>query len=164
MHEAIFVFSGNSFLSRNLKYSERMAVHGVLQLAACTFFVIGLISVYNYKLNDNQTHFDTWHGISGLIAMILMIILSLGGFMLRYSYLISHIISPVSTKIIHSAAGVTTYLITVFSVCFGFDSEWFRRGFDDSLITSLIVFSIISASLVVIQPIVKIVNRVRDRI
>lgn len=163
MTEAVLTFSTNSYLTRNLKHVERMTVHGALQFGAAACFLIAFVSMYNHKLNNGWSHFRSWHGILGLTTCILMAGTACGGILARYSFIISRVIRPVYMKIIHSSFGVITYLLAMITLCFGMDSRWFRSQINETLISLLITLVSISAVLVVTQPIIKIVKRVRDR-
>lgn len=163
MTEAILTFSSNSYLARNMKHVERMTVHGALQFAAIACFTIAFVSVYNHKIHINRVHFETWHAILGLTTCILVLGTAVGGILARYSFIISRIVRPVYMKIIHSSFGVVTYLLAMTVICLGFDTKWFRGRINESLISLLITLAAISAVLIVLQPLVKIIKRVRDR-
>lgn len=163
MTEAVLTFSANSYLARNLKHVQRMTVHGGLQFGAGACFLIAFISIYNHKLNNNWEHFLSWHGSLGLTTCIMMAGTSCGGILARYSFIISRVIRPVYMKIIHSSFGIITYLLAMTTLCLGLDSKWFRSHINETLITVMIAFVAISGILIVLQPIIRIVNRVRDR-
>lgn len=164
MTEAILTFSTNACLARNLKHVERMTVHGGLQFGAGACFLIAFISIYNAKLNGGRPHFESWHANLGLTTCIMVAGTACGGILARYSFIISRVIRPVYMKIIHSSFGIFTYLLAMITLCLGMDSAWFRIHINETLISVLISFVAISAVLVVIQPIIKNVNRVRNRI
>lgn len=163
MTEAILTFSTNSYLSRNLKHGERMTVHGALQFGAGACFLIAFISIYNVKINANRSHFMTTHSIFGLITLILVAGTAMGGLLARYTFIVSRIIRPVYMKIIHSTFGIITYLLAMVTVCLGLDSGWARHHLNEVLILCMISFVALSAVLVVIQPTVKNVKRLKDR-
>lgn len=163
MTEAIITFSPNSYLARNLKHTERMSVHGGLQCGAGAAFLIAFISIYNHKLNNKWSHFTSPHGIMGLTTLILVAGTACGGILARYSFIISRLIRPVYMKIIHSSFGMITYLMAMITVCLGLDSAWFRKHINEALVAVLISFVAVSAVLVVIQPIIKMVKRLKDR-
>lgn len=163
MTEAILTFSANSYLARNLKHKERMTVHGALQFAAGACFLIAFISIYNHKLNNGREHFISWHAILGLTTCILMIGTTCGGILARYAFIISRLIRPVYMKIIHSSFGIITYILAMITLCLGFHTRLFRNHINEVLISWLIALVAISTSLVIIQPIMRIVKRVRDR-
>lgn len=163
MTEAILTFSSNSYLARNMKHVERMTVHGALQFAAIACFTIAFVSVYNHKIHIEKVHFETWHAILGLTTCILVLGTAVGGILARYSFILSRIVRPVYMKIIHSSFGVVTYLLAMTVICLGFDTKWFRDRINAALISLLITLAAISAVLIILQPLVKIIKRVRDR-
>lgn len=163
MTEAVLTFSANSYLARNLQHVQRMTVHGALQFGAGACFLIAFVSIYNHKLNNGWQHFQSWHGSLGLTTCILVAGASCGGILARYSFIISRVIRPVYMKIIHSSAGIITYLFAMVTLCLGLDSKWFRSHINETLIALLIGSVAISGVLIVIQPIIRIIKRVRDR-
>lgn len=163
MTEAILTFSANSYLARNLNHVERMTVHGALQFGAGISFLIAFVSIYNHKLNNGWSHFASWHGYLGLTTCIMVAGTACGGILARYTFIISRIIRPVYMKIIHSSFGIITYLMATITLCLGLNSGWFRIHINGTLISMSIIFVAFSAVFIVLHPIFKNVNRVKDR-
>lgn len=79
MTEAVVAFASDSFVTRNLRYSEKLAWHWILQVAAASAVLLGFLSIYIHKNNNNYEHFKSTHASMGLNTMIMMAGVSTGG-------------------------------------------------------------------------------------
>lgn len=161
MTEAISAFTSNTFLSRDLKYGDRLNLHGALQFAAGTCIAIGFWAIYTFKGNNNKAHFESAHASMGLTTCCLVLGASSGGIAARYGAFKSAI-KPAYLKIVHSVAGVITYGLAVYTICLGLDTEWFRAQSTDQWVNILQYAMIILSVLAVIKPLISIAGKVRN--
>lgn len=162
MTEAISAFASNTFLTRGLKYNDRLNLHGVLQFAAGTSIAIAFWAIYTHKADNNKAHFDSQHASMGLTTTIMVLGTTSGGIAARYSSAFKSFIKPAFLKIIHSTVGVITYGLAVYTICLGLDTAWFRAQSGEQWPMVLQYSMAILAVLAVIKPLISIANKVRN--
>ncbi|XP_055314607.1 transmembrane reductase CYB561D2-like [Sitodiplosis mosellana] len=162
MSEAIVAFSSKSFIATNLKYNDRLNLHGLLQFSAATLIGIAFYSIYTHKNNNNYDHFASRHGNLGFTTCIMVGGTTVGGIAARYSGLFKKSIKPAYLKIIHSTFGVMTYIMAIFTFCLGLDSEWFRSQSNDQVVSVLIYLAGAVALLALIKPLISIATKLRN--
>lgn len=156
-------FSSKSFIATNLKYNDRLNLHGFLQFSAATLIGIAFYSIYTHKNNNNYPHFATRHGNLGFTTCVMVGGTTVGGIAARYSGLFKKSIKPAYLKIIHSTFGVMTYVMAIFTFCLGLDSEWFRaQSSDQATITVLTYLTGAVAFLALIKPLISIATKLRN--
>lgn len=162
MSEAIVAFSSKSFIAQNLKYNDRLNLHGLIQFVAGSMIGIAFYSIYTHKNNNNYDHFASRHGNLGFTTCLMVGGASVGGISARYSGLFKNTIKPAYIKIIHATVGVMTYIMAIFTFCLGLDSPWFRSQTSDQLVSALLYLTGAVAFLALIKPIISISGKLRN--
>lgn len=162
MTEAILAFSSDAFISRGLKYNDRLTLHWILQLSGGILISIAFWSIYTHKTNNNYNHFYSQHASMGLNTCIMVIGTTSGGIAARYNSTFRNIIKPAYLKIIHSTFGVITYSMAIFTVYLGLDSAWFRAQSSTQWVIILTYAVATLAILALSKPIISIANKVRN--
>lgn len=144
--QAIAVFDPEYYTSK-LTLKKRAQYHLYIQLTGIVCATIGFIAIYvNKNLTGHKHHFYTYHGLFGLIVMILLGVMAIGGVMAYYSIRLRTLIRPVLLKTIHSIGGILTLILGNVTVILGFYSNWYKkRGTMDILwvVYPLMIISII---------------------
>lgn len=162
MTEAILAFSSETFLTRGLKYNERLNLHGILQFAAGASIAIAFWAIYTHKAANNRAHFDSQHASMGLTTAMMVAGTTSGGIAARYSSAFKNAIKPAYLKIIHSTFGVITYSLAVYTVCLGLNTSWFRAQSNDQWVNILTYLVAIPALLAILKALMSIANKVRN--
>ncbi|XP_054450466.1 transmembrane reductase CYB561D2 [Pteronotus mesoamericanus] len=124
MTEALLVFSPESSLLRSLSRKGRARCHWVLQLLALLCALLGLGLVILHKEQIGKAHLATWHGRSGLLAVLWAALQCSGGVGLLYPKLLPR--WPLAKlKLYHATAGLVGYLLGSASLLLGMCSLWF---------------------------------------
>ncbi|KAJ9580736.1 hypothetical protein L9F63_024087 [Diploptera punctata] len=97
----------------------------MLQIGSAVAIAIGFASISVYKYQHEDTHFDTWHSITGLISVILFIFACLGGVVALYTATFKKLIKPAHVKLAHIIVGILTFVIGIISEIFGIYTRWF---------------------------------------
>jgi len=101
MTEGFLIFLPHNTLTRDWRRKHLVKLHWILQLAGFICIVLGMIIIVVYKLLNNKRHFAKPHSITGLVAVILAVIVSLFGWWTRldrrvkffyYYYFILHLL------------------------------------------------------------------------
>ncbi|KFV14366.1 Cytochrome b561 domain-containing protein 2, partial [Tauraco erythrolophus] len=137
MTEALLIFSPETSLLRSFSRKIKVRVHWVLQLLALLCALLGLgIITYNKHLNG-KAHFVTWHGLTGLLA-----VLYAGG-----PWTLAKL------KVYHATSGLVGYLLGCASLMLGMCSLWFTASVTGvswylamlcPLLTSLVIMNQVS--------------------
>lgn len=117
--------AGNSVFTTSLSRSKRITIHWVLQAMAGVLIVISFCCMYLNKIDRLAQHFTTWHGVSGLTSVILTLLTIFGGVFTKYSVQFKDTITPITSKLIHSAFGLIAYILGAVTIVFGIYSDWF---------------------------------------
>ncbi|KAL2091280.1 hypothetical protein ACEWY4_013543 [Coilia grayii] len=124
MTEAVLLFSPHSSPVRKLPHKTKGRLHWMLQCMCVTCAGLGLGAIcYNKYLND-KPHFTSWHGLVGLITVIVVGVQSLAGLPLIYIKLAKGW-SLAKLKRYHAVTGLLTYLLGSGSLLLGLWSAWF---------------------------------------
>lgn len=162
MSEAIVAFSSKSFIAHNLKYNDRLNLHGMLQFGAASLIALAFYSIYTHKNNNKYDHFTSRHGNLGLTTCLMVGGTTVGGIAARYNGLFRSAIKPAYLKIIHSTFGVMTYIMAIFTFCLGIDSQWFRSQSNDQVVSVLTYLVGAVALLALFKPLISISTKLRN--
>lgn len=112
-------------------HKKRSRVHLYMQLIASVCAAIGFIAIYvNTNSMGEKHHFNTYHGIFGLIVMIMIGINGIGGASVYYASRIGFLARSDIFKTLHSIGGVLIFILGNLSVILGFYSKWYeKKGF-----------------------------------
>lgn len=124
MSNAILTMADNNFLTQSLSYSNRITVHWILQTSALIVITIGQTCIFLHKNNIHKEHYQTTHSLFGLSTYMLTLISSLGGISTKYSLQLKRVLKPAITKIMHSFAGLLTYVLAITTISLGINQFW----------------------------------------
>ncbi|NXY66210.1 C56D2 protein, partial [Callaeas wilsoni] len=152
MTEALLIFSPETSLLRSFSRKVRVRAHWALQLLAllCAFLGLGIIT-YNKHLNG-KGHFVTWHGLTGLLAVLYAGGQCAGGVLLLYPKLMKNW-TLAKLKLYHATSGLVGYLLGCASLMLGMCSLWFTTTVTGAswylamlcpLVTSLVIMNQVS--------------------
>ncbi|KFW74693.1 Cytochrome b561 domain-containing protein 2, partial [Manacus vitellinus] len=152
MTEALLIFSPETSLLRSFSRKVRVRAHWVLQLLALLCALLGLgIITYNKHLNG-KGHFVTWHGLTGLVAVLYAGGQCAGGVLLLYPKLMKNW-TLAKLKLYHATSGLVGYLLGCASLMLGMCSLWFTTAVTGAswylamlcpLLTSLVIMNQVS--------------------
>ncbi|CAN8185999.1 unnamed protein product [Coccothraustes coccothraustes] len=152
MTEALLIFSPETSLLRSFSRKVRVRVHWALQLLALLCALLGLgIITYNKHLNG-KGHFVTWHGLTGLLAVLYAGGQCAGGVLLLYPKLMKNW-TLAKLKLYHATSGLVGYLLGCASLMLGMCSLWFTTTVTGAswylamlcpLVTSLVIMNQVS--------------------
>ncbi|NXT16698.1 C56D2 protein, partial [Prunella fulvescens] len=152
MTEALLIFSPETSLLRSFSRKVRVRVHWALQLLALLCALLGLgIITYNKHLNG-KGHFVTWHGLTGLLAVLYTGGQCAGGVLLLYPKLMKNW-TLAKLKLYHATSGLVGYLLGCASLMLGMCSLWFTTTVTGAswylamlcpLVTSLVIMNQVS--------------------
>ncbi|XP_068598388.1 transmembrane reductase CYB561D2 [Brachionichthys hirsutus] len=127
MTEAILLFSPQGSPIKRFPHKTKGRVHWMLQSACVCCAVLGVAAIaYNKYLND-KPHFTSWHGLLGLLTVLVVVLQSLAAVPLIYHSLVKGW-SLAKLKRYHAASGLVTYLLGSLSLLFGLSSTWFTAS------------------------------------
>lgn len=152
MTEALLIFSPETSLLRSFSRKIRVRAHWALQLLALLCALLGLgIITYNKHLNG-KGHFVTWHGLTGLLAVLYASGQCAGGVLLLYPKLMKNW-TLAKLKLYHATSGLVGYLLGCASLMLGMCSLWFTTTVTGAswylamlcpLVTSLVIMNQVS--------------------
>lgn len=151
--EGILAISSKNVLTKALSFQLRVRYHWIFQITTIACTIIGFIVVFVNKNIHSKHHFKSWHGIIGLITVILTVSASIGGLLTLYSSALKNYLSPSVNKLFHTAAGIITFVFGSVTILLGLYTGWFKRNSTEA--TQVLCFVIVSftALLTLVQPI-----------
>lgn len=160
LSEAIGAFSSAS--SSNVKYLDKLNLHGGLNVVAVILIGIAFWSVYTHKNNNNYDHFATQHAKLGFYTCINVVGVMCGGIAARYNSVLRNVMKPMQLKLIHSLFGAVTYTMAMYTLSLGINSDWFRSLIGDQWVGILTYAVWLVAFLALIKPFISIASRARS--
>ncbi|NXE78660.1 C56D2 protein, partial [Cochlearius cochlearius] len=152
MTEALLIFSPETSPLRSFSRKVKVRAHWALQLLALLCALLGLgIITYNKHLNG-KAHFVTWHGLTGLLAVLYAGGQCAGGLLLLYPKLMKNW-TLAKLKLYHATSGLVGYLLGCASLMLGMCSLWFTASVTSvswylamlcPLLTSLVIMNQVS--------------------
>lgn len=161
MTEAILTFSHENFLTRNLSHLDRVSLHWKLQLAAATSILVAFLCIFCNKNRWGKEHFTSWHGYFGLWTCLIATGTVCGGVFAKFGYQLRHIVAPVILKSIHSAFGIGSYVLALFTMCLGLNSEWLLGFLSTTVVYAFVVCVFLVGFYVLVKPTLNVVERVK---
>ena len=124
MTEAILVFSPSASPIWKLPHKTKGRFHWLLQGLSATCASLGLAAIcYNKHLNG-KPHFQSWHGLLGVVTVCCVALQSLAALPLIYTSLAKGW-SLAKLKRYHATCGLVVYLLGSASLYLGTCSGWF---------------------------------------
>lgn len=119
--------------------------------------------LFSFLERANKLHFQSIHGILGLTTFGLTILSSVGGVFNKYSFKFKNILKPAITKILHSLAGIISYVLAIVTIGFGMYSDWFKNQLEtEGTIVFLIVIVVLSAVIILGKPLILLKTRYQN--
>lgn len=124
MSHAILTMADNNFITQSLNFQNRVSVHWILQTSALILITVAQTSIFLNKNRLSKEHYQSTHSLFGVTTFGLTVVSSLGGIFTKFSFQLKTIMKPVITKIMHSFAGLLTYLLAITTICLGINQSW----------------------------------------
>ncbi|CAK9290619.1 unnamed protein product [Gordionus sp. m RMFG-2023] len=128
----ILPYNNISWLS---KRSIRINIHALWQVAALTCACIGFSAIYINKNQNNKPHFVTWHGLCGLLTLVLTMLNFTGGLITKYYFSIAHFITKSKNinkfysllKTFHALTVLSIFSFHCITVYLIYYSNWIKQ-------------------------------------
>lgn len=127
MTEAILTISDDNYLTASIPFRNKIFIHWVIQVIATFCNISGFIIIYVNKNINNKSHFTTWHGLTGLISIIVTIPTCLCGILALYKVDLRKYVKPMISKCLHIISGSITFVFGTITVILGVYSGWFNK-------------------------------------
>lgn len=129
MMEAILMFSPQSSLLAKSSRVIKAEYHKILQILALFCSVGGFLVIYSNKNLHNKKHFTSFHGLLGLITMILVLIQNFSGTFITYSkWLLPKNVKLAKVKLLHALMGSLVFMSACTTFYLGLCSNWFVKN------------------------------------
>ncbi|KAF7267639.1 hypothetical protein GWI33_019130 [Rhynchophorus ferrugineus] len=125
MAESLLLFLPDEIWSRELSRTAKYTIHGIIVLIGTLMLTGGNAVVFHYF--EPGYHFNTAHGITGLISMIFVIISIPVGLAIKYHKEVKSRVPGrlIVWKLTHNTLGLLGYIIGIISLCYGYYTHWF---------------------------------------
>lgn len=159
MAQGILALADYNFVTYTMTHQKRARIHWILQALALVFITIGQTVIIVRKSVQGKFHFQTLHGIIGIITYLLTVVASLGGVFTLYSFQLRTFMKPITIKIIHSLIGILNYLMVILAISTGILSKsWMHRVSNDSWVLPLMLIIMICTTPYVLFKSVKLLK------
>ncbi|XP_059485139.1 transmembrane reductase CYB561D2-like [Neocloeon triangulifer] len=130
MTEGFLIFLPHSALTRGWSRKHLVKLHWILQLIGFICIVLGMIIIVVYKLLNNKRHFAKPHSITGLVAVIFAVVVSLFGWWTRINRKYHYGFKLSTLKLFHAGLGVVAYGVGVAAQVLGYYSNYYIKKHD----------------------------------
>ncbi|XP_060526819.1 transmembrane reductase CYB561D2-like [Cylas formicarius] len=147
--------------------TTRVRVHFIAIGAGYTLSLVAFLVVYVNKNNLNKSHFVSWHGLCGVIALASTLPPIINGIVLLYKKELKDIIKNAKlVKFIHVSSGCLSFLFGSITLLLSPYTKWFGKKSEGS--DFLFYLALIAASYSLLWalygPVVKLVNVVKEKL
>ncbi|KAI9551930.1 hypothetical protein GHT06_022267 [Daphnia sinensis] len=122
MNEAVLIFSPQwSLLPKKFHKQLFMDCHVYLQLVALVGIVLGFVAIYINKEDNGKPHFKSWHGLLGLIQVLLILGQASVGSLAKYAKFFPFKLNVGKIKTFHDLLGAIVILfssLNMVTACF----------------------------------------------
>jgi len=126
MNEAVLLFSSSwSLLPKKYHRSHHMNSHIVLEVMSLIAVLLGFFSIYLNKNNHGKPHFTSWHGILGLVQIVMICGQVLVGTFAKYRILPIKPYPAAKLKTAHGMIGISIIILASFNLISGWYTAWF---------------------------------------
>ena len=149
MADAILVLSKDNIVVFFFPTFQRTVKdqHWILQMLGAVLIIIGLVSITTLIHED---HFDSYHGIIGLTAVVFSFLTCFGGIFAYLAMKMKNVIKPAHNKLAHTIIGILSFALGIVAEGTGFYTISYELTTSKSVqLASTILMS--SASFVVIE-------------
>lgn len=156
MTEAVLSLSKDNLFTGTLHKVDRVRLHWVFQVIACSLIIIGFIIVFINKDYLNKEHFKTWHGLLGFIGIVCTIPTCLNGIAALYFASLRQLIPPKITKFVHILSGIITLSCGGIALILSVYTKWFERHSNSNIITFLLGLTFASFAVIwsLVRPVI----------
>lgn len=126
MTQAILAFYSQNVLTQYNSRSVQRRIHWIMQLVGSSMAICGITIQFfsTYKTG----HFDTVHGIFGLVAISLTIFGMVNGTLALWSVELRHYLKPIQTKFFHNLVGTSAFIVGMVTLFLGYEYHFFFVG------------------------------------
>ncbi|XP_058837924.1 transmembrane reductase CYB561D2-like isoform X2 [Topomyia yanbarensis] len=164
MSQAVLTLSGGNLLTYKRHHKTRIFIHWLLQAVAGILISVAFVCIFLNKVRMGKAHFQTTHGLFGLVTVIATFISIGGGVFTKYGFQMRQLVRPIYSKIGHAIAGTITYVLSMITISLGVYSAWFQEDNNGQVRLALLVGIIAVALYVIINPITATISRVKSAI
>lgn len=161
MSQAVLTLSGANLLTYQRHHKTRVLVHWLLQAVAGVLITVAFVCIVLNKIRMGKAHFQTTHGLFGLITVILTLVSIGGGVFTKYGYQLRSVVRPIYSKIMHGVAGTVTYILGSVTIGLGIYSRWFEEDNGEQVRLALLIGLIAVTLYVIINPIAATISRTK---
>uniref|UniRef100_A0A182MTL1 ascorbate ferrireductase (transmembrane) n=1 Tax=Anopheles culicifacies TaxID=139723 RepID=A0A182MTL1_9DIPT len=160
MSQAVLTMSGSNYFTHRCNHRTKVFIHWLLQALAGILITIASVCIFLNKIRLGKPHFQTLHGIFGLVTVCFTLASIGGGVTTKYAFQLRHYISPIYSKLAHGFAGTAAYLLAITTISLGVYSRWFQEDNDANVRLTLLIAIVTIALYVVIAPIANVMLRI----
>jgi len=134
---AVVLWTESVISFRRPRPSLRVNIHWAMNGTAISLAIIGFLSIYRNKENDDKPHFVTYHGLAGVTTMGLVIIQTIGGNFANLSGFLAKYIPAIRPAVIkwgHRVSGALSLTAMYTTVGLALGSFWFTALVNTSLL------------------------------
>lgn len=164
MSQAVLTMSGASFFTHRCQHRTKVFLHWLLQAIAGVLITIASVCIFLNKVRLGKSHFQTLHGIFGLVTVCFTLASIGGGVTTKYAFQLRYYMRPIYSKIVHGIAGTVSYLLAVATIGLGVYSHWFQEDNDANVRLALVVAIGTIALYVVTVPMINTVRRIKTAV
>ncbi|XP_035903324.1 uncharacterized protein LOC118508030 [Anopheles stephensi] len=164
MSQAVLTMSGANYFTHRCHHRTKVFLHWLLQAVAGILITIASVCIFLNKVRLGKPHFQTLHGIFGLVTVCFTLASIGGGVTTKYAFQLRHYIRPMYSKLAHGIAGTAAYLLGITTISLGVYSRWFQEDNDANVRLTLVIAIGTVALYVIVAPISNLVQRIKTTI
>uniref|UniRef100_A0A182TC46 ascorbate ferrireductase (transmembrane) n=1 Tax=Anopheles maculatus TaxID=74869 RepID=A0A182TC46_9DIPT len=164
MSQAVLTMSGANYFTYRCHHRTKVFLHWLLQAVAGVLITIASVCIFLNKVRLGKPHFQTLHGIFGLVTVCFTLASIGGGVTTKYAFQLRHYIRPIYSKLAHGIAGTVAYLLGITTISLGVYSRWFQEDNDANVRLTLVIAIVTIALYVIVAPISNLVQRIKTTI
>lgn len=125
--EAVLVFSPQSSLLGSVSHQTKVTIHGMLAGLGAACAIGGFAIIFQVKENNKKLHFQTWHGLLGLITVGYACMQLLGGACVKYYPYVSGLLKMklADLKTTHATSGTIAFGLITATLLTALNTTWF---------------------------------------
>ncbi|XP_058118660.1 uncharacterized protein LOC131289733 [Anopheles ziemanni] len=164
MSQAVLTMSGTNYFTHRCHHRTKVFLHWLLQAVAGILITIAAVCIFLNKIRLQKSHFQTLHGIFGLVTVCFTLASIAGGVTTKYAFQLRQYMRPIYSKLIHGIAGTVTYLLGVITIGLGVYSHWFQEDNDANVRLTLVIAIGVIAVYVIIAPMLNTIQRMKTAV
>ncbi|CAG4952694.1 unnamed protein product [Colias eurytheme] len=148
MAEAILSLSADNGWSAVLRFRDKRRAHTILLVVGSALAIAGTFIM----MLENTNNLATTHGILGFVAILFTTVCLVNGLMSLYAHEWRKFCPGKIAKITHVCFGIIAFATASASLCYGFDTFFFRMWAGSALSDTLIGFTAALTTIIIINP------------